>query len=213
MLLEQGLLQSGLPREGVRTVTAEMPKARRERLAQEIREGTSPVRIIVATMVWSTGVDIPGIRWVLWAGGGQAPIGLIQSCGRGARLASGKGSFDFIDVADQDENMDRRDQHLGSVLPRNGSRSSETDFLNHVLQQDRRPERHLPQPMARSSMLPVLPLSHTPNHGQGPFQKRNPLGNPFEPWNGGHIIHMSQLINWILLPFLVIFALLCLKNP
>lgn len=80
-------------------VTAEVPRPQRELLAKGMREHGTP-RVAVSTSVWSTGLDIPGLAWVLLTGAGSAPVGLLQASGRATRSAEGKHGFTVYDVAD-----------------------------------------------------------------------------------------------------------------
>lgn len=84
----------------VPAVTSDTPKTERKKLAERLRERDPDVPVVVACLVWATGIDIPPLAWVLWAGAGQAPIALKQAFGRGTRLAEGKDGFLFIDWAD-----------------------------------------------------------------------------------------------------------------
>jgi superfamily II DNA or RNA helicase len=80
-------------------VTADVPKKQRQQLAEDMRNGE--LQVAVATSVWATGLDIPNLRWVMWAGGGQAPIGFLQARGRGSRIAGGKDDFELIIIEDK----------------------------------------------------------------------------------------------------------------
>lgn len=79
-------------------VSADVPKCARQELAQQMRDGT--LQLAVATSVWATGLDIPNLRFVVWAGGGQAPIGFLQARGRGSRIDDGKDEFELIIIED-----------------------------------------------------------------------------------------------------------------
>lgn len=72
-------------------VTSDVSEERREAVAQGLRDGLLPMA--VCTDAWSTGIDIPSLRWVALEAWTRAPIGLRQRAGRGARLASGKTDF------------------------------------------------------------------------------------------------------------------------
>lgn len=79
-------------------VTSEMSKEEREALVERMRARDPAVPVVVACMVWSTGIDIPTIEWVMWAGEGQAPIFLKQGGGRATRQADDKEGFVILDV-------------------------------------------------------------------------------------------------------------------
>lgn len=75
----------------VPAVTSDTPKKERDQHVAEMAARRLPVA--VCTDVWSTGIDIPRLSWVLLAGAGQAPAGLKQRCGRGTRLHDEKPSY------------------------------------------------------------------------------------------------------------------------
>jgi len=97
----------------VPVVTSQLPIKQREELRKAINEGHIPVAI--CTSVWSTGVDIPNLRGLVLAGGGEAPIGLIQTAGRTVRKKDGE--FQIVDIGDvgiprYEEQAQRRVEHL-----------------------------------------------------------------------------------------------------
>lgn len=75
----------------VPAVTSDTPKPERARLVREM--GARRLPVAVCTDVWSTGIDIPRLCWVLLAGAGQAPAGLKQRAGRGTRLHDEKDGY------------------------------------------------------------------------------------------------------------------------
>lgn len=81
-------------------ITSDVDKADRDVLANRLRAEDDTLPVVVSTMVWSTGINIPSLAWVAWAGAGQAPIALKQSAGRGSRKADGKSEFVLIDFQD-----------------------------------------------------------------------------------------------------------------
>lgn len=77
-------------------------KAARGQLAERLRARDPEVKVVVSTAVWSTGLDIPSLAWVLMAGAGRAPVGLKQASGRPTRLAAGKPAYTIYDLEDVD---------------------------------------------------------------------------------------------------------------
>lgn len=65
----------------------ETSAGRRREIAADLDAGK--VWVAVATRCWSTGVDIPALRWVSLDPGVGAPQSVVQSAGRGARIAGG----------------------------------------------------------------------------------------------------------------------------
>lgn len=116
-------------------VTSDVQKDEREGLVAQMKSGASPVA--VCTDVWSTGIDIPAVRWVLLAGAGQAPAGLKQRAGRGTRLADGKDGYvvynwEDVGVGSQryQEQSRQRLEHLRRGGFHVGARQEATPTLN-----------------------------------------------------------------------------------
>lgn len=97
---------SQLTPKPVRFVHGGMSSGEREALAASFRAGE--ISGVVATTVWSTGVDLPNLAAVIRAAGGSAPIGLKQESGRGTRLFGAKEEFTIYDVSvDEDDKHQR----------------------------------------------------------------------------------------------------------
>lgn len=90
-------------------ITSELSDAERESLRQAMI--ADRLEFAVCTSVWSTGVDIPNMRGIIWAPAGQAPIGLLQSLGRSTRPAT---DFEFVDIADV--GIDNLEEQAGQRL-------------------------------------------------------------------------------------------------
>lgn len=80
--------------------SASTSRQEREALATRMRRRDPSLPAAVATAVWSTGLNVPSLSWVMMAGAGQAPIGLKQSAGRATRLEEGKAGYTIYDVQD-----------------------------------------------------------------------------------------------------------------
>lgn len=91
-------------------VTSDLAKAKRVSLAESVRSGDGP-NVVVATSVWATGIDIPRVSWILWAGGGSAPIVLKQACGRATRRCEDKDGFVIYDWQDVDGGVSTVEEH------------------------------------------------------------------------------------------------------
>jgi len=89
-------------------VTSEVPQKTRDEYISKMKDGRIPVA--VATSAWSTGLDIPELRWVSFADEGRAPIWVTQAAVRGSRLAEGKTSYEIYDLSCKDS--PERRQHL-----------------------------------------------------------------------------------------------------
>jgi superfamily II DNA or RNA helicase len=57
--------------------------------------------VLVASVVYQEGVDIPSLRSVIIAAGGKSSIAAIQRIGRGMRIDKDKTEFTVVDIADK----------------------------------------------------------------------------------------------------------------
>lgn len=111
-------------------------KKTRKSYADEMKAGQ--IDIAVATPVWFTGIDIPQLKWAIWAGGGQAPIQLLQASGRVVRPDQSKaamGGYKIIDLVDVSlstgvSNARKRAEHWEKA---GYSMTSDADFIDEIL--------------------------------------------------------------------------------
>jgi len=95
-LLEEHLRAAGAKVEFVEGKTAlESRKAAIRRLEQ------GDIDILVATVVFNEGIDIPCLASVVIGGGGASPVQALQRVGRGMRTAVDKSTFEVWDVFDR----------------------------------------------------------------------------------------------------------------
>jgi superfamily II DNA or RNA helicase len=66
-----------------------------------LMEKSNNVVCIAISKIFSTGVNIKNLHFIIFAGGGKAKIRTIQSIGRGLRLHETKDKLYIIDIADQ----------------------------------------------------------------------------------------------------------------
>lgn len=113
-------------------VTADMAKDERAKLAARMDARDPELPAVVATTVWSTGINIPNLRWVTLAGAKiSAPISALQSGGRGLRRPDGKVSCEVINVCDEgryEQAADRRSEHLAEA----GYTVSDEEFVRSI---------------------------------------------------------------------------------
>lgn len=69
--------------------------------AKQIMEKQSNVICIAISKIFSTGISINNIHYIIFAGGGKAKVKILQSIGRGLRLHENKNKLVIIDIADQ----------------------------------------------------------------------------------------------------------------
>lgn len=68
---------------------------------KELMEKNSNIVCVAISKIFSTGVNIKNLHFIVFAGGGKAKIKTIQSIGRGLRLHEAKDKLYIIDLADQ----------------------------------------------------------------------------------------------------------------
>jgi len=66
-----------------------------------LMEKSNNVVCVAISKIFSTGVNIKNLHFIIFAGGGKAKIRTIQSIGRGLRLHETKDKLYIIDIADQ----------------------------------------------------------------------------------------------------------------
>jgi superfamily II DNA or RNA helicase len=72
----------------------------RERI-KKIMEYKDNVICIAISKIFSTGINIKNLHYIVFAGGGKAKIKILQSIGRGLRLHHNKEQLFIVDIADQ----------------------------------------------------------------------------------------------------------------
>lgn len=72
----------------------------REKIRQ-LMEKHNDIIIVAISKIFSTGINIKNLHYIIFAGGGKAKIKIIQSIGRGLRLHNGKKDLIIIDIMDQ----------------------------------------------------------------------------------------------------------------
>lgn len=71
----------------------------RDRMKEDFKHGR--IKKVIATGVWSTGVDFAELSHVVIAAGGASPILVTQSGGRASRIALGKNGATVVDIVDE----------------------------------------------------------------------------------------------------------------
>ena len=66
-----------------------------------LMEQNNNVVVVAISKIFSTGVNIKNLHYIVFAGGGKAKIKTVQSIGRGLRLHYNKERLYIIDLADQ----------------------------------------------------------------------------------------------------------------
>lgn len=66
-----------------------------------LMESSNNIVVVAISKIFSTGVNIKNLHFIIFAGGGKAKIKTVQSIGRGLRLHYNKDRLYIIDIADQ----------------------------------------------------------------------------------------------------------------
>ena len=114
----------------VPAISSDVNRAYRESLAEKMRQRDPSCPVVVATAVWTTGLNIPLLSWVMMAGAGRAPVGLKQAGGRATRLADDKPGYTIYDVVDvglpwaEEQSAERRRHYVRAGFSVSGLRSA-----------------------------------------------------------------------------------------
>lgn len=92
-----------LQRVGVRAtfVWGAKDVASRQRAIRDLEAGR--IEVIVCSVVFDTGIDIPDLRTVINGAGGDSMISALQRVGRGTRVTKDKKRFSVVDIMDEGE--------------------------------------------------------------------------------------------------------------
>ena len=63
-------------------------------------EKQSNICVIAISKIFSTGINIKNLHYLIFAGGGKAKVKIVQSIGRGLRLHEDKKELIIFDIAD-----------------------------------------------------------------------------------------------------------------
>lgn len=94
--LTADLCRAGVPS---RFVWGALSTVVRDQVIKELERGV--LEVIVASVVFQTGIDIPSLQSAVVAAGGKSAIATIQRVGRGTRKSAGKEGFDVYDFEDR----------------------------------------------------------------------------------------------------------------
>ena len=95
-------------------IRGEVPVEDREKV-KDIMEMDDNVIVIAISKIFSTGINIKNLHYIVFAGGGKAKIKTIQSIGRGLRLHKDKSCLIIFDIGDNlrygKEHLQKRISH------------------------------------------------------------------------------------------------------
>lgn len=98
-ILEQHLKQH-CPDKQIYFMRGDVPVEERDKLKQLI-EKRKDIICVAISKIFSTGISINNLHYIVFAGGGKAKIKILQSIGRGLRKHKDKKKVVIVDVADQ----------------------------------------------------------------------------------------------------------------
>jgi superfamily II DNA or RNA helicase len=103
--LQQGeilfkLLSGFLPEKSVYYIRGEVPNSEREEIRQ-LMEKKDNVVCIAMSKIFSTGVNVRNLHYIIFALTGKAKIRFLQSIGRGLRLHENKDRLELFDIVDE----------------------------------------------------------------------------------------------------------------
>jgi superfamily II DNA or RNA helicase len=102
--IEHGLiltetLKSNLSDKQVYFIRGEVEIKEREEI-RNLMELHNNIVVVAISKIFSTGINIKNLHYIIFAGGGKAKIKILQSIGRGLRLHKDKDKLIIIDIAD-----------------------------------------------------------------------------------------------------------------
>jgi len=68
---------------------------------KNLMEEKNNICVVAISKIFSTGINIKNLHYIVFAGGGKAKVKIIQSIGRGLRLHQDKDRLIIFDIADQ----------------------------------------------------------------------------------------------------------------
>ena len=68
---------------------------------RKIMELESNIVCVAISKIFSTGINIKNLHYIIFGGGGKSKIKVLQSIGRGLRLHANKSTLYIVDIADQ----------------------------------------------------------------------------------------------------------------
>ena len=81
-------------------IRGEVEVAERDKI-RKLMEENDDIVVVAISKIFSTGINIKNLHYIVFACGGKAKIKIVQSIGRGLRLHKDKDKLIIIDVADE----------------------------------------------------------------------------------------------------------------
>ena len=101
-------LVESLSRKGLRAESAMGNNDTAIRQEKIKRLTSGKIDVLICTVIFQEGVDIPELEAVIVGGAKSSPIGVIQRAGRGMRITKTKNTFEVWDILDVPDSEDRQ---------------------------------------------------------------------------------------------------------
>ena len=98
LILEE-LLRTNLTGKQVYFIRGDVEIEEREKI-KKMMEDSNNIVVIAISKIFSTGINIKNLHYIVFAGGGKSKIKILQSIGRGLRLHKDKDKLIIVDIAD-----------------------------------------------------------------------------------------------------------------
>lgn len=89
-----------IPQKKVYYIRGEVPVSERE-IVRKVMEEENNVVCVAMSKIFSTGINICNLHYILFALAGKAKIRFLQSIGRGLRLHENKNNLEIFDIVDE----------------------------------------------------------------------------------------------------------------
>jgi len=96
----EATLKASCPGKKIFFIRGEVEVEERERI-KSIIEADNDVVVVAISKIFSTGINVKNLHYIVFAGGGKAKIKTVQSIGRGLRLHINKDKLIIFDISDQ----------------------------------------------------------------------------------------------------------------
>ena len=93
------LIKQEAPDKQVFFVRGDVEIEERDRI-RKLMEDNNDVIVVAISKIFSTGINIKNLHYIIFACGGKAKIKIVQSIGRGLRLHKDKSQLIIFDIAD-----------------------------------------------------------------------------------------------------------------
>lgn len=88
------------PEKKIYFICGDVEVEERDKL-RSLMEQSNDIVVVAISKIFSTGINIKNLHYIIFAGGGKAKVKIVQSIGRGLRLHDNKDKLVIFDIADQ----------------------------------------------------------------------------------------------------------------